>query len=84
MNRSPTLGLFHGIYAVGALVGAICCGALIDINLSILEEIALFCIANVVPTITMSCWLFSMKEELLILQQSEALIGGVPSNHNAQ
>eukprot|EP00597_Dinobryon_sp_UTEXLB2267_P002600 CAMPEP_0170063812 /NCGR_PEP_ID=MMETSP0019_2-20121128/4539_1 /TAXON_ID=98059 /ORGANISM="Dinobryon sp., Strain UTEXLB2267" /LENGTH=494 /DNA_ID=CAMNT_0010270335 /DNA_START=81 /DNA_END=1568 /DNA_ORIENTATION=+ len=76
MNRSPTLGLFHGIYAMGALVGAICCGTLLDINFSILEEIALFCIAMIIPTIIMSCWLFGMKEELLILQQSEALIGG--------
>ena len=72
MNRSPTLGLFHGIFACGALVSAILCGVLLSFGASVLEEIGIICSIMLLPTILFRYWLFSSAEEQLILQ-SEAL-----------
>jgi hypothetical protein len=72
MNRSPTLGLFHGIFACGALVSALLCGVLLSFGASVLEEIGIICSIMLLPTILFRYWLFSSAEEQLILQ-SEAL-----------
>jgi predicted MFS family arabinose efflux permease len=74
LNRTPTLGLFHGLYAIGALIGAVVCGTMIDLGLSVLEEIVIFSCAMILPSVVFSCWLFSAQEEQLITRQTESFI----------
>ena len=78
MNRSPTLGLFHGIYALGALLAAVLCGGLLSLGMSVLEEVEIICAIMLLPTIIFRYWLFSRAEEQLIIQ-SEALFLGNPT-----
>eukprot|EP01039_Chlorochromonas_danica_P000563 gene564-605_t len=68
MIRTPSLGLFHAIYAMGGLCGTLFGGALIQHNLSVLEEIFFFLLVIVIPQLFFSCWLFSQQEEKLIKQ----------------
>jgi MFS family permease len=68
MTRVPTLGLFHAVYAIGGLSGALIGGALLEQNISVFREVIFFCILMVIPEIVFSCWLFSQQEERLIQQ----------------
>jgi MFS family permease len=68
MIRTPTLGLFHAVYAMGGLSGALIGGVLLEKDISVFEEVVIFCLLMIVPQIFFSCWLFTHQEEKLINQ----------------
>jgi MFS family permease len=65
MTRLPTLGLFHSVYAIGGLVGALIGGVLIQRGLNVFGEIFTVCGVLLVPQVFFSCWLYSQQEERL-------------------
>lgn len=66
MTRTPTLGLFHSMIAIGGLCGALIGGALIELGFCVLTELAILSIVQVPFVILLSCWLYSYQEEKLL------------------
>lgn len=77
MIRLPTLGFFHGIYAVGGLCGALLGGALLETtDMTVFAEVLCFYTLIVLPQLCFSCWLLSAQEERLINQTAALLTAG--------
>ena len=72
MTRAPTLGLFHAIYSIGALSGALIGGVIMEHKQSVLREAVLFGVVLMFPGILLSYWLYSPQEERLLNELHDA------------
>jgi MFS family permease len=70
MTRLPTLGLFHSVYALGGLFGALLSGFLVQRGLTVFGEVLSVVAVLFVPQILFSCWLYTQQEERLYSQSS--------------
>eukprot|EP01038_Epipyxis_sp_PR26KG_P006331 gene6331-8717_t len=70
MTRTPTLGLFHAMYAIGGICGALICGAMLQAQITPLYEVCIMSLIFFFPSCTFYYWLFSYKEEKFINSQS--------------
>jgi MFS family permease len=66
MTRISTLGLFHSLFAIGGLIGALFGGGLLDLGHSVLQITILFSLLMLFPQLFLSWWLYSLQEEKLI------------------
>jgi MFS family permease len=66
MTRISTLGLFHSLFAIGGLVGALSGGFLLDLGHSVLQITILLSLLMLFPQLFLSWWLYSLQEEKLI------------------
>lgn len=66
LTRTPTLGLFHSMIAIGGLCGALIGGALMQSGFSVLAELVMLSIVQLPFVILLSCWLYSYQEEKLL------------------
>lgn len=64
--RLPSLGLFHSIFAIGGLFGAVIGGSLISSGFNTLHETMLLCGMLFVPQLLFNTWLYSLDEEKFI------------------
>lgn len=66
MTRTPTLGLFHSMIALGSLVGALVGGGMMELGFDVLSEVIIVSIIQLPFVLLLSCWLYSYQEEKLI------------------